>query len=272
MTPEERDLITGLFNRLRNADTQAHDADAEQIINQAVAAQPGAPYLLAQTVLVQEHALANAQGRIAQLEKQLAAAASQPAPSGGSFLSGLLGRSASPAPLIAPSPLPSAAPYPSTVNLPSSAGGSFLRSALTTAAGVAGGALLFQGVEDLLGHHAGAFGSYFGGGGGGFLNAGYGGGRPEIIENNEVINNNYYGDSGGAGFARDPGGREPSAIGDDPAFEQNSAMTTSDDDGYGTPQDDFMKDTAADADLGMGDPNAGLSDDTFSGGSDGTQV
>jgi hypothetical protein len=263
MTPEERDLITGLFSRLRSADTQAHDAEAEQLINQAVAAQPCAPYLLAQTVLVQEHALANAQGRIAQLEKQVAAA-SQPAPTGGSFLSGLLGRSSAPAPapLITPSPLPSA-PYPSTVNMPSSAGGSFLRSALTTAAGVAGGALLFQGVEDLLGHHAGAFGSYFGGGGGGFLNAGFGGGRPEVIENNEVINNNYYGD---------PGGREPSAIGDDPAFERNSAMSTTDDDGYGTPQDDFMKDTAADANLGMDDPSAGLSDDSFSGGSDDSQV
>jgi uncharacterized protein len=33
---------------------------------------------------------------------------------------------------------------------------SFLGQAAATAAGVAGGAFLFQGVEDLLGHHGGA--------------------------------------------------------------------------------------------------------------------
>ncbi|RZL57648.1 MAG: DUF2076 family protein, partial [Sphingomonas sp.] len=58
--------------------------------------------------------------------------------------------------------------------------GSFLRSAGTTAAGVAGGEMLFSGLSDLFGgHHNGGFG----GGGQGFLGA---------PEENVVINN--YGD------------------------------------------------------------------------------
>ena len=35
---------------------------------------------------------------------------------------------------------------------PAGGGGSFLRTALTTAAGVAGGALLFQGISSMFGH------------------------------------------------------------------------------------------------------------------------
>jgi hypothetical protein len=213
MTSEERDLITGLFNRLQSADVQQHDAEADNLIRQLVASQPAAPYQIVQTLLVQEHALLNAQARIKALEQQLAAASAQqvrPAPAhSGGFLSGLFGGSSTtppPAPSnIPPQSLPSVAPpappYPSTVNLPASAGGGFLRGALTTAAGVAGGALLFQGVEDLLGHRSGAFGSGLGGGGG-FMDTGFGG-RPEVVENI----NNYYGsqDNPGGGGGTDPG-------------------------------------------------------------------
>ena len=39
------------------------------------------------------------------------------------------------------------------------AGGGFLRSALATAAGVAGGALLFDGIRNLLGHSGSPFGA-----------------------------------------------------------------------------------------------------------------
>ena len=38
---------------------------------------------------------------------------------------------------------------------PAGGGGSFLRTALTTAAGVAGGALLFQGISSMFGHSTG---------------------------------------------------------------------------------------------------------------------
>lgn len=238
MTNEERDLITGLFNRLRSADNPQKDREAESLIQQSVSAQPASPYLLVQTLLVQEHALNNAQGRIQQLEKQLQDA-QKSAPQGahseggvGSFLSGLFGNhgapSNQPAPArpVQPPPVPQQAqaqgyappaagqplPYPTTANLPPSAGGSFLKSALGTAAGVAGGAALFQGIQSLLGHNAGPFGGGgFGGGGSGFFGGGgYGG--PEIIENREVINN-YIDERG----SRDdnPGGGSGNYLGED---------------------------------------------------------
>ena len=81
---------------------------------------------------------------------------------------------------------------------------SFLRSAATTAAGVAAGALAFQGVESLL--HGGGGG--FGGFGGGF-----GGGDVVDAAPREEIVNNYYGDSGDNG-GYDAGGQDAS-YGDD---------------------------------------------------------
>jgi hypothetical protein len=209
MTPEERDLIAGLFARLREADTAPKDREADEFIRRHTAELPAAPYLMAQTILVQEHALQNAQARIAELERQCAEAR-PPAPSqqSGSFLGGLIGggpwarradaqpprgwSQAAPAGSVpqagtAPPAYGAASPYPTTAALPPAAGGGFLRSALTTAAGVAGGALLFQGIEGLLGHHAGAFGPGLGGG--------YGGGTgTNVVEEN--VTNNYYGGGG----------------------------------------------------------------------------
>ncbi len=62
------------------------------------------------------------------------------------------------------------------------AGGGFLRSAAATAAGVAGGALLFQGIESLFGNH------YAGGLMSGGMTPGLG----------ESVVNNYYGSDAGA--------------------------------------------------------------------------
>src|SRR5271170_1325225 len=205
MTPDERNLIAGLFERLKSADASAgpKDREAESFIQQNVAAQPSAPYLLVQTVLVQEHALANAQTRIADLEKALDAAKSAQPSGGGSFLGGLADKlgpwgrradqPAAPAPQPMPmpqqpmAPQPGYAAYASTAAMAPSAGGGFLRSALTTAAGVAGGALLFQGIENLLGHNAGAFGPGLGASYGG---GAWGGGGGPVV--NETVNN-YYG-------------------------------------------------------------------------------
>lgn len=229
MTPEERTLITGLFDRLRTAETNApaKDREAEELIRQLTAQSPGAPYLLTQTLLVQEHALTNAQTRIQTLERQVAQAQQQGSSAssgGGSFLSGLFGHHSTPPaapPQQMPPPMPvqsqAPPPYPSTVNMAPSSGGGFLRNALTTAAGVAGGAMLFQGIENLLGHNAGPFGSGLGNSGG-FLNTG--GGPREVV-------NNYYNDSpsgghehggGGAGGGDyDNGGNIPAGAADQPA-------------------------------------------------------
>src|SRR3954447_6434614 len=94
MTPQERDLITTLLSRLKNAGAagQQKDAEADALIRQAVRDQPDMPYYLVQTVLIQDLSLHQAQSRIAELEQQLAQAQSQKS-SGTSFLGGLFGRS-----------------------------------------------------------------------------------------------------------------------------------------------------------------------------------
>ncbi|MBX9946324.1 MAG: DUF2076 domain-containing protein, partial [Reyranella sp.] len=74
MQSQERDLITGLFGRLQQFESQPREAEAEALIAASVARQPAAPYLLVQTVLVQEQALKAAQQRIAELEARAGAA------------------------------------------------------------------------------------------------------------------------------------------------------------------------------------------------------
>ena len=91
MSPEERQLLTGLFDRIRGAATTPRDQEAEGLIQDATKAQPYAPYFLAQTVLVQDQALRAANDRLQELEGKVkdleSRAASGPRPGG--FLSGL---------------------------------------------------------------------------------------------------------------------------------------------------------------------------------------
>jgi uncharacterized protein len=199
MTPEERTLISTLFDRLNSAAAQAKDSQAEEYISTKVSQQPSAPYLLVQSTLVMQQALTAAQTRIADLEKQLAAAQRPGEEPSGSFLSGvanLFGVGQSPAQPSrgpqAPPPLPSQSaplsplsppPLPQTGPGPAGGGG-FLQSALSTAAGVAGGALLFQGIQNLLGHNPGQFGGLVGPSGGVV-----GANEPAVTENTEVVNN-----------------------------------------------------------------------------------
>ena len=74
MQSQERDLIAGLFGRLQQFESQPRDPEAEALIRDFVARQPASPYLLVQTVLVQEQALKAAQERIAELEAKAGAA------------------------------------------------------------------------------------------------------------------------------------------------------------------------------------------------------
>ena len=132
MDTNDRQAIAGLFDKLAQVERQmpARDAEAERVISDAIARQPSAPYYMAQTVVVQEHALNAAQAKIAQLEADLTAA--RQASQGGGFLSGLFGD--------APAPKRSAqAPKP---RLPQGAPGGFLAGAAQTAMGVSGGLLL----------------------------------------------------------------------------------------------------------------------------------
>jgi uncharacterized protein len=250
MEPQERDLITTLLTRLQGAAGQPKDADADAMIRQAMTQMPDAPYYLVQTVLIQDLSLHSAQNRIAELEQQLASA-SQPPPRT-SFLGGLLGGgqqqqgsvpSGGPwtrAPQAAPPPQPQYAQpgYASPGGGMFGGGGnSFLRSAATTAAGVAGGALLFQGISSLFGHsYASGLGG-FGGLGGMGMGTGLG----------ETVINNFSGtgtdqSTAGAGYA---GG---SAGGDD------YASNTGND--FGGGGNDYASDSGSDfGGGGGGDPS-----------------
>ncbi|WP_448188267.1 DUF2076 domain-containing protein [Azospirillum sp. sgz301742] len=114
MTPEERNLLDDLFQRLRQAEGQPRDPDAERFIRETIQAQPAAPYYMAQSLLVQEHALTAAQQRIADLERQLKDAQQQRPQTGGvgSFLGNALGlgRRDEPRPAPQPAPQPMAQP------------------------------------------------------------------------------------------------------------------------------------------------------------------
>jgi uncharacterized protein len=259
MVPQERDLITTLLARLKNAvgAGQAKDPDADALIRQAIAEQPDAPYYLVQTVLIQDLSLHQAQHRIAELEQQLNDASAQKS-SGTSFLGGLFGHREPAPPVPAPTPGPwsrgpqVAAPptgpgyaqqgYPQQGYAPTggmmggfgaSGGGGFLRSAAATAAGVAGGALLFEGISSLFGH---GYASGLNGGGG--FTPGLG----------ETVVNNYYGDSGSGG---DYGGGGDYAGGSDPG------------DTGGAP--DAGGDYGGGGDYGAGDAGGG----DYGGGGDG---
>jgi len=159
MQSQERELINGLFGRLQPFETQPRDSEAEALIKDTIARQPAAPYLLVQTVLVQEQALKAAQERIAELEAGAGAAA--PAASGFLGSAPKIGPwGAQPAAPAAPPPsVPSTrSPLQAAVAPQQGGGGGFLRTAMATAAGVAGGALLFEGIRSLMGNNPGPFG------------------------------------------------------------------------------------------------------------------
>jgi hypothetical protein len=212
MTPQERDLIAQLLGRLLPP-TEPKDPEADALIRDALRQRPDAPYFLVQTVLIQEMALAQAQQRIQEMERQLAAAQAAPAPAQQqptSFLGRALRGSPPPAPAAgpwgaAPAQQPSSGVWSQSGGAPQggggpfasvppgaptpwgAGGGGFLRQAATTAAGVAGGALLFEGIQSLFGPH---YGNLLGGTAM----------QPGL---SETVINNYYGDDQ-TGVGSDP--------------------------------------------------------------------
>ncbi len=70
MDTNDRQTISALFDKRANVERQmrARDAEAERYITIAFARHPGAPYYMAQTFAVQEHALHAAQAQIERLE------------------------------------------------------------------------------------------------------------------------------------------------------------------------------------------------------------
>jgi hypothetical protein len=124
MTPQDSRLLQDFLDQLARTQAGAKDPEAQDLINRTFARQPDAAYLLVQRAVLLEQALKQAQAQIAQLQQQ----------------------SPPPAPGYAPAQAMPPAPQPT------SPWGSFLGNAAATAAGVAGGAMLFQGLGHLFGH------------------------------------------------------------------------------------------------------------------------
>ncbi|MCM2291172.1 DUF2076 domain-containing protein [Allorhizobium sp. BGMRC 0089] len=256
MSPEERQLLTQLFDRLGQASNAPRDREAEELIADEMRRQPHAPYVMAQAVIIQEKGLEAATARIRELEGRIAdlesRASQAPAPQqgGGSFLGGLSsmfgGGNQAPAPQRAPAPstgpwgnapqaqryddAPRYAPQPQAgpwgqQAAAAPAGGGFLRGAMTTAAGVAGGMLMADAVRDLFSSHNPGFGNMLGMGG-------MGGGEPRV---EETVINNYYGDGNnqGADDNRDTGNQDNGFQQADYDNSDNSYDDSSYDDGGG---------------------------------------
>src|ERR1700742_489058 len=90
MTPQERQLVDDLFDRLSKTESAPRDPDATAAIAQGLRIAPNALYPLVQTVLVQDEALRRANDRIQQLEDQLDGPRQQQGQSGG-FLDSMRG-------------------------------------------------------------------------------------------------------------------------------------------------------------------------------------
>ena len=70
MDRNDRQAIEDLFDKLATVERQSppRDGESEAFIRDKIARQPGAPYYMAQTIVVQEQALAAAEARLAELE------------------------------------------------------------------------------------------------------------------------------------------------------------------------------------------------------------
>lgn len=187
MTPQERQLIDDLFDRLSKLESAPRDPEAVAAISQGLQRAPNSVYALVQTVLVQDEALKRANSRIQELEQ--AGAQQQPAPSGGfldSMRETIFGGSPSRGSVPnVPPPVPGGRPvWNSGQALPpqpqggpydqggygqsrggifgggGGGGGSFLGTAAAAAAGMVGGSLLLGGIRSMMGgpSHQQAFG------------------------------------------------------------------------------------------------------------------
>jgi hypothetical protein len=193
MTPQERDMVDDLFDRLTRLETAPRDPDAERVIIEGLRRAPNAVYALVQTAVVQDAALKRADARIRELTGEaepqqeshgfldtmrnallgggessgsrasvpsVGAGASSGGPDprwnrGGTYQDG----GAQAAPGYAPG---SGYGNPGYGGAAPGMGGSFLGTAAASAAGYIGGALLLNSISGMFGHHGSAFASNYG--------------------------------------------------------------------------------------------------------------
>src|SRR5436305_11337830 len=204
MTPQERQLMAQLFDRLATLENAPRDPDAEAMIREGFRRAPNAAYALVQTVLLQDEALKAANAHIQELEQATGAPQQQDQPRGflDNMRDSLFGREEprGSVPRVPQGGAPTGASpgyrqdpwgqggqggyqqggYQQGAPMqapPQSGGGggSFLGTAAAAAAGVIGGSLLMGGIRSAMGGHgagspaAGAFDSLTGRGEGTLL-------------------------------------------------------------------------------------------------------
>ena len=196
MTPQERQLIDDLFDRLTKLENTPRDPEAMSAIMQGLRSAPNAVYALVQTALVQDEALKRAHDRIEELE------GGQTGQRSGGFLDPMRetifgqnppqGAGSVPnvrAPdiggnrptwnsgqVLQQTQAPGQYNQPALDNQPAYAqgqgygapqpgfgGGSFLGTAAAAAAGAVGGSLLLGSIRSMMGggHHQQSFGGFF---------------------------------------------------------------------------------------------------------------
>ncbi len=236
MSPQETQALQDFLDQLTQVRGIAKDAQADAMIATAVARQPDAAYLLVQRALLMDQALATSKAQIASLQSQVQALQSSAAPARSFLDSNAWGNApagawrSDPAPAYASGNAPAPAPVQTTPQYqaapaPSSGFfgggmGSMLGTVAATAAGVAGGAFLYQGIEHLMN----------GGNGSGLAHQNGLSTPVENVENTTV--NNYYGDNADKGRVqdRDDSGSE-AASGSDLADLSNIDLDDSSDGG-----------------------------------------
>jgi hypothetical protein len=195
MTPQERQLVDDLFDRLSKVESAPRDPDAAAAISEGLRKAPNAIYALVQTVLLQDEALKRAHERIQELESDGAGERPQSggfldsmretifgqAPQRGSvpnvrppelpgrptWNSGQVMRQAQDPGQYAQAPYGQGAPQAPMGGAPmGGGGGSFLGTAAAAAAGVVGGSLLLGSIRSMMGGSHQGFGDTAGLGGG----------------------------------------------------------------------------------------------------------
>lgn len=255
MTPQERQLIDELFERLARVENAPRDREAAAAIAEGLRYAPNAVYTLVQTVLLQDEALKRADARIKELE---AGPAPQQPEHGGSFLdtmrSTLFGGGEQPrssVPNVRPNNdggrpawntgqvLPQGGPAPGLgqggfgqggggpfgQQAAGGGGGSFLGTAAAAAAGVIGGSLLLSSIRGMMGggeggHQQSLADAQAGGGGPWGSSSGSGGDLARDAGLNDI------GSSGGRGGDNssraglvDQGSYDQASYDDDPGFD-----------------------------------------------------
>ncbi len=178
MNDQEKQIIADIFQRLEQTAKQTRDPEAERLIAEKVRAQPYAPYAMAQALYVQEEALKSLNEQLDQAKAENEHLRQQGS-SGGGILSSIFGGGQRPQPAasfarqqpqgVGPQ---QGGPWggqpqggyqqqpqqggPSAGQQQAPGGGGFLRGALTTAAGVAGGMVVGNALMSAFsgGHHS----------------------------------------------------------------------------------------------------------------------